>query len=534
MKIKTFHALSMQDALRSIREELGPDAVILSTKQVKKGNGMFGLFGRTMVEVAAAVDDGRSSSGRVERPAPASRQPAREREEPSAFARRERPLAQPHPRFEEALEESLIEDEFVEEPAPPRAAAPRPQTRSWPPVRPASAGPVRAERPRTEPPQAEPAPARTLSTQDWDSVHRELQSLRALVESTLRVERPAEPAAPAPVEPEPPKEEPVRAQAVSVEEAPPLLAARRQDLIERGFEAETAWKLMTEVAGELRGADRDSDAAIRQTLHRLLARDIAVGGPLMNLGEWKKTVIVTGATGVGKTTTVAKLAAHYKLKEKRSVGLITLDTYRVAAVEQLRMYANVIGVSLDVALTKREALDCIRRLGKTELILIDTTGRSPLDEAGMEELRDMISLDHPLETHLVVPATTRERDVLAGFARYAGVPISKLLFTKLDEGIGLGGMYELMRKTKLPVSYLSTGQNVPDDLEVATADRLSSLILGGPLRPATRPSATPARPTVAVPPPARSFARPAAASSSARPAPPASHAYQGGPWWIKR
>jgi hypothetical protein len=146
----------------------------------------------------------------------------------------------------------------------------------------------------------------------------------------------------------------------------------------------------------------------------------------------------------------------------------------------------------------------------------------------------MISLDHPLETHLVVPATTRERDVLAGFARYAGVPISRLLFTKLDEGIGLGGMYELMRKTKLPVSYLSTGQNVPDDLEVATADRLASLILGGPLRPATRPSATPARPTVAVPPPARSFARPAAASSSARPAPPASHAYQGGPWWIKR
>jgi flagellar biosynthesis protein FlhF len=259
--------------------------------------------------------------------------------------------------------------------------------------------------------------------------------------------------------------------------------AQYQDFLRIGLEPETAQRLVTTALQHLQPGDLESDAVVRQTLHRLLVREIKVGGPLLGLGDWKKTVIVAGPTGVGKTTTIAKLAAHYKLKEKRNVALITLDTYRVAAVEQLRMYANVIGVSMDVALTKREALDCIRRRSKAELILIDTAGRSPKDEAGMEELRQLVDLDHPLETHLVLSATTRERDLVEGVTQYAGIPISRLLFSKLDETTGFGGLFDLMLRSGLPLSYFSTGQSVPEDLEVVRAERLADLLLGGELRP---------------------------------------------------
>lgn len=507
MKIKTFHALTMQDALRSIKEELGPNAVILSTKQVKKGNGIFGLFGRTMVEVSAASDEHDATPSHHDRDTAVFGPPTRARIHDDGEKRNWR-----RPPFGEAFRESL-EDGDGEEPEhrPVRLApAPAPPAaQSW---------------------QAAPAP---ISDRNWEAVHHELRRLRELVQSTLenaahteerRPEAAHDPApAPAPASPQRP------------EDLPTALAEQYRDLLDRGVEPETAWKFVGEAWGLLTPEDRNSAVAVRRALHRVIARDIRVSGPLMNLGEWKKTVIVTGPTGVGKTTTVAKLAAHYKLREKRSVALITLDTYRVAAVEQLRMYANVIGVPLDVALTKREALDCIRRLSKTELILIDTTGRSPLDQAGMDELRELISLDHPLEVHLVLAATTRQRDLVDGVARYAGIPVSRLLFTKLDEGTNIGGIYELMRKTQLPLSYFSIGQNVPDDLEVATADRLAALLLGSPLRAPEPAAARAARGDAA--PAARSSAKPVNGAARAASAPsdagrPASH--QGGAWWIKR
>lgn len=292
----------------------------------------------------------------------------------------------------------------------------------------------------------------------------ELKGLRELLERALG---------------ERPKPEPRKEADAWLDELPGRLGPRYRDLIARGLAPAEAQRLVTAVRERGAHVNLTDDGALGLEVRRLLAREVKVSGPLLGLGEWKKTAIFVGPTGVGKTTTIAKIAAHYRLRENRSVALITLDTYRVAAVEQLRSYAKLLDVTLDVALTKRDALDFIRQRSKAELILIDTTGRSPRDGAGMEELRQLVTLDHPLETHLVLSATTREQDLADHLARYAGIPIQRLLFTKLDETMGYGGLYDMMRQTGLPLSYLGTGQNVPEDLAVARPELVADLLLGG-------------------------------------------------------
>jgi flagellar biosynthesis protein FlhF len=493
MKIKTFQALTMSDAIRSIKEELGPEAVILSSKQIRKGSGVFGIFGRPMVEVAAAVD--------AKTLAPRSRADGPGKSVPDVSSReRQRSTAAPRQGAQSGAAPRIVPW------APPREEAPRRQASTSQAQPPRPADPVRrwdepdrdtrfeaalssrmqdeceSDMPFPDQPvrsqglsrAASQGPAASQGSGDrgelaW--IQEEMQGLRRLVESSLqgrpRQEREASSCA-----------------------LPGPLAAWRQHFLRAGLEPEQASRLVADAQRRLQPADLRSESAIRQALHRVLAQEVKVSGPLLGLGDWKKTVIFTGPTGVGKTTTIAKLAAHYRLKEKRSVALITLDTYRVAAVEHLRMYANVLGVTMDVALTKQEALDCIRKRSKVELILIDTAGRSPRDAEGIEELRRLIALDHPLETHLVLSATTRERDLKDGAIRYAGIPIDRLLFTKLDETSGFGGIFDLMGRTGLPLSYLSLGQRVPEDLDVARPERVADLLLDGELQPAAKPKST--------------------------------------------
>jgi flagellar biosynthesis protein FlhF len=193
----------------------------------------------------------------------------------------------------------------------------------------------------------------------------------------------------------------------------------------------------------------------------------------------RKVVMLVGPTGVGKTTTIAKLAAHYALQLKRKVALITLDTYRVAAVEQLRVYANILGLPVDVAITGQDLSELLDKRKDADLILIDTAGRSPRDEMGLVELPPERAKDRPIEMHLVLAAVTQEVDLEAIIAKYSSLPVHRLIFTKVDETTHLGPIFNLVRRTGLPVSYVSTGQCVPDDLALATPGLLADLLLEG-------------------------------------------------------
>ncbi|MEP6934344.1 MAG: hypothetical protein ABI988_10440, partial [Nitrospirota bacterium] len=220
-----------------------------------------------------------------------------------------------------------------------------------------------------------------------------------------------------------------------------------------------------------------SDREIQDALHRLCLEEIRVSGPLLDASNDYKVAMFVGPSGVGKTTAIVKLAAHYRLQENRSVALITLDTCRLAAVEHLRMYAKVLEIPLETAQTMADVLEGIRRHRRANLIMIDTPGLGPHETA---QLLNLGSLKHSygsIETHLVLSATTRMQDLRRSVARHDSCAPSHLLFTKLDETEEYGNLFELAYQTSLPLSYWSTGQRVPEDMELADPARLAELLL---------------------------------------------------------
>ena len=182
-----------------------------------------------------------------------------------------------------------------------------------------------------------------------------------------------------------------------------------------------------------------------------------------------------GPTGVGKTTTLAKLAAHYSLEKKMKVGMITTDTYRIAAVEQLKVYAEIMGLPIQVAPGKESFLRSLESFAEKDMILVDTPGRNHNDNRGLNELKAILPSD--VETVLLLnPAASREH-LLEAADRFSIFDYDRLILTKVDECNHFGAMYEVLDEIGKPVSHVTTGQNVPRDIEKASPERLARLIL---------------------------------------------------------
>lgn len=240
-------------------------------------------------------------------------------------------------------------------------------------------------------------------------------------------------------------------------------------------------KLIGQVLDAISAQGKDDqlhdEAWIRQRVRYQLIEGMLCADP-WQVGEESKVQCLIGPTGVGKTTTIAKLAANYSLLAKKRVALITVDTYRIAAVEQLKTYAEIIDVPVDVAYTPQELKAALARRQEADLILIDTAGRSHKNTMQMAELRAFVEMLDSAQIHLVLSATTRLYDMLDLIERFQVLPISYTIVTKIDETSSYGMLYNLCRLSGIPLSYVTNGQNVPDDIEVAQAERIADLILG--------------------------------------------------------
>ncbi len=248
-------------------------------------------------------------------------------------------------------------------------------------------------------------------------------------------------------------------------------------LIEADIPEVLTRRLVRHIAENLEPDQFDDVEAIRAALCQAVAQCIPVAPPISPVVGARRVVALVGPTGVGKTTTVAKLAANFKLAHGARVGLVTVDTYRIAAVEQLKTYAEIIDLPLAVVNDPSEMARALDELGAVDLVFIDTAGRSPRDEVKIRELAEFLRQARPDEIHLVLSAVAGQRSLKAAVDRFATVQVDRLILTKLDEADSLGGILGVLGMSSRPVSYLTTGQAVPDDIEPADRMRLARLIL---------------------------------------------------------
>ncbi len=192
-----------------------------------------------------------------------------------------------------------------------------------------------------------------------------------------------------------------------------------------------------------------------------------------------RVITLVGPTGVGKTTTIAKLAAKAVYGDHQSAAIVTLDTYRVGGEEQMRTYANLIGAPLFVVADPRDLAAQIEELGEYDKVYIDTAGRSPRDIPAIRTLRRALQGIADMEVHLTLSLNTPTNVMDANYRRYSEVGVNRLLFTKLDESIEFDELVRTPARLEVPVSFLTTGQAVPEDLLCATNEGLMSIAQGG-------------------------------------------------------
>lgn len=221
--------------------------------------------------------------------------------------------------------------------------------------------------------------------------------------------------------------------------------------------------------------DRD---LVRRKMMECLACLIDVSGPLKIKRKKPHIVALVGPTGVGKTTTVAKLAYTFSEKSRYKTGIITVDQYRIAAVEQLRTYARIMSIPFRSAQTPAELKECVEAFKAQDVILIDTAGRSQRDTAKIDELRSFLKVVEPDETHLVLTCTAQPANIVDIVKNFSVFDFNHVILTKLDEAVDFGLILTVMAKVRAGLSYVTTGQRVPGDIMVGEAEYLAQKIFG--------------------------------------------------------
>ncbi|MDO5293979.1 MAG: flagellar biosynthesis protein FlhF [bacterium] len=250
-------------------------------------------------------------------------------------------------------------------------------------------------------------------------------------------------------------------------------------LIENDVTKENAENIIREIENRI-----EKDTSVDNVLSHIYQKIVLkLGQPKSIALEENETkfVFFIGPTGVGKTTTIAKIASSMKLQNKAKVALVTLDTYRIAAVDQLRTYANILSIPLKVVYSNEELLSLKDEFKDYDLVLVDTAGRSHKNQDQVADIKEMLDItsEDLREIYLVLSATTKYKDLLQIYETYKRIAGFNLIFTKLDETLAWGNILNIRMLTQAPLSYTTWGQNVPDDIGKINAQKIAKQLLGG-------------------------------------------------------
>ena len=249
-------------------------------------------------------------------------------------------------------------------------------------------------------------------------------------------------------------------------------------LLARGFDEKLTYILLSKAVSSMSNVPTDKGEILEAFCRQLLER-VKLSRPFQHLGAARglpHTFTFLGPTGVGKTTTLAKIAAYLKIKRHMEIGLISIDTYRIGAVDQLQTYAEILDVPMIVARNKAEFDHARDHFRHHDIVLVDTTGKNFLDKRHVSDLAPVFGDEADLHHFLVLGATAKDEDLRQTISHFRSIGLHSLIFTKLDETMSHGSIVNQLLRFPYPLSYLGTGQRVPEDIEQATSRRLLTFL----------------------------------------------------------
>jgi len=376
MKIKRFVGNSIQEVMKKVKMELGSDAVILHTRNIKQP-GLFGFFKKKSIEVIVAVEGTESYQINDSK------------------------------EFLETLKRETKNDSVSKE--------------------------------------------KDFFEQRYQ-IEDEIKKIRSMIESvvnTLDAKR---------------------------SQLPDELSGYFDCLIHNGVNEEVAFQILTKINQQININNKDSNK-VKEIVSYTIKDFLGEPSPIAYNGM-QKVIFFIGPTGVGKTTTLAKIAANLSIDQRHSVGIITADTYRIAAVEQIKVYCEIMNIPLKIVYEIEDIYKSLSNFRDKDIILVDTAGRNHKNQEQMKELKELVESVNNKEIHLVISAATDFETIKDILDSYSFITDYKLIFSKVDEANNLGNILNVKYYFNKNISYLTTGQNVPDDIEIPNIEKLSEILIG--------------------------------------------------------
>lgn len=431
MTINKFQGKTESEAIDKAKKEMGPDVVIMSVKTVKP-KGVFRALKGVIYEVTAALEENELEK----------------KDSPGLSAAREMPVRKP-----ESI--SLAADEQIRIPV---ASAQHLDT---------SAERVLMQLQKHNETETVMPNMQTAQVPASSAIEERLDSLQSLLEDRISAEKKNQ-------------EDGMGVAEGRAQEGFSFVKMLYQTLLDNEVDEKYANQILDELE-KISSKGNNIDYILSHIYQKLILK-FGQPKPIELTDTKPKVAFFIGPTGVGKTTTIAKIASRYKVDEGRKVAFLTADTYRIAATEQLRTYANILDMSLTIVYSPEEIKDAVDNLSDYDLILVDTAGFSHKNAAQCEDVKTLIgglSSDYETEVYLVLSATTKYRDLQDMCDIYQTFADYKLIFTKLDETSCYGNLLNIHLYSGANLSYATYGQNVPDDIEVFDTQKIVKKLLGG-------------------------------------------------------
>ncbi len=246
---------------------------------------------------------------------------------------------------------------------------------------------------------------------------------------------------------------------------------------EMEVEPDIIHKIISDTKTSLSDADINNKVKVYSTIKQKIASFVDVIEPIKLSGSGNIVAFI-GPTGVGKTTTIAKLATHFSLYKNKKVAMATIDTFRVGAIEQLKLYGDLLEIPVFVVYRPEDIDNILTKFSNYDLLLVDTMGFNPSNRMQIKKIKNLLEMINPNDVHVVISAATKNRDMLGILDKYKELQYNKIIITKLDETQSYGMVLNALKIAECKLSYVTTGQNVPDDIEIASASKIADMILG--------------------------------------------------------